>query len=109
MAAIEPGEDLERLAGHQHVAGADDGAARLIDYLGRDRILVVLIAVQFLGHRRVDADLHGTVGPIGTSFSRTTRVVGNCGYTRRGPGAGCPNREVRIPFVIGGKPPVARP
>ena len=39
MAAVEPGEDLERLAGHQHVARADDGAARFVDHLGGDRVL----------------------------------------------------------------------
>ena len=75
VAAVDPGEDLERLAGDEHVARADDRAARLIDDFGRDRVAVVLVGVQLLGERRVDLDFDRAVGAdrhfaLGDDFRR---------------------------------------
>ena len=34
VAAVDPGEDFERLAGDEHLAAADDRAPRFVDDLG---------------------------------------------------------------------------
>jgi hypothetical protein len=46
VTAVDPPADLERLASDQHVARADDRAARLIDDFGFNRIAVVVVGVK---------------------------------------------------------------
>ena len=96
VAAVDPGEDLERLAGDQHLARADDRPPRLVGDLGRDRVLVVLVAVELLGQRRVDLDGQRAVGPdrhlgLGHDLGRAARA----GRTTRGPGGSSPTATSR--------------
>ena len=74
VAAVEPGVDLERLAGHKHRGRADDCAARLINHLGRDRVSLILIGIERLGRGGVDFDFERTVGTDrGLTGRRPTR------------------------------------
>src|SRR6187401_2769587 len=66
VAAIDPGEDFEGLAGDEHIALADNGAARFVAYLGRDRVFVVGVAVQLFSEERVDLDVDRS---FGTNFA----------------------------------------
>ena len=96
VAAIDPGVDGERLAGHQHVARADDGAARLVGDLGRDLVPLVLVGMSLLGQRGVDLDGQRAVGPdrhlgLGHDFGRALR---RCPTTRARAGA-CPSATSR--------------
>ena len=56
VAAIDPGVHLERLAGDEHIAGADDCAPRLVDDFGFDRVAVVLVGMKVFGDRGIDLD-----------------------------------------------------
>ena len=62
MASIDPREHLEGLAGHQHFPCADNRPPRFVDHFGGNRILMIGIAVQFLGGQRIDLDLDRAVG-----------------------------------------------
>ena len=108
VAAIDPGEDRERLAGDQHGARADDRPPRLVGDLGRDLVPVVLVGMSRLGQRGVDLDGDRAVGPdrhlgLGHDFGRRLRTAPPPGR----PGAAAPARPAGIPRVIGGEPPVA--
>ena len=109
VAAIDPGEDLERLAGDQHLAGADDRAARFIDHFGRDRVLMVLVAMNLLGDGGVDLDFTVPSAPISTSRSATTSGGSGCGRRHHQgdrPHA-APIVPAGIPIVVVGEPPIA--
>ena len=111
VAAIDPGVDLERLAGDQHVARADDRAPRLVDHFGGDRVAVVLVGMDRLGHGRVDLDLHRAVGAdLDFAARRPVRAAaGRCGH-QNGIGRRQPQLPpAGIPVVVVGEPPVARP
>ena len=49
VAAVEPGVDLERLAGDEDRTGADDSSPALVGDFRGHGVLVVLIAMQFVG------------------------------------------------------------
>ena len=61
VATVDPGKYLERLAGNEHLAAADDRAPRLVDDFGLNLVALILVGVQFLGDRRIDLDLHGAI------------------------------------------------
>ena len=111
VAAVDPREDLERLAGHEHVARADDRPPRLVDVTSA--VIVYLWSwspCSCLGERGVDLDLHDVPsGPTATSFSTTTSG-GSCWPPppprRNGPAA-APLVPAGIPRVVVREPPVA--
>src|SRR5262249_6756957 len=95
--------------GNQHIARAGDRPPRLVDDLGGDRILVVLVAVQRLGRRRVDGDAHGAV-PADRHLvlqDDLWRVLGAAPPRRNRPLA-TPLLPAGEPHIVSGEPPVTR-
>src|SRR5215470_5514951 len=61
VATIDPGKNLEGLAGDEHLAIANNRASRFVANFGLNRIFVVAVAVQLLRERGVDLDVYRSI------------------------------------------------
>ncbi len=108
VAAVDPAEDAERLAGGDDAAGAGDGPARGVDHLGGDLVAVVAASVQGLGDASVDGHRDRAVRADGDLVLGDQ--LGRSGALRPPPGRrrdAAPMPPARIPVVVRGMPPVA--
>src|SRR5262245_59899552 len=107
---MEPREDFERLASHEHLARANDCPPRLIANLRGDRIFVVGIAVQLFRDGRINFDFDDSFRTdfaldLGNYLWR--RTIETRPPDRHGPMAAGPIAKAGIPRVVIGKPPIA--
>ena len=109
IAAVQPNVHFKRTTRRDHLAAPKNRSPREIRHLRGDAVFVVLIAVQFLGDRRVDLDRHRAIDAdlrlaLGHQFRRRTAPRLPWGRHE----AFAPPTRPRIPIVRGVSPTVTR-